>query len=69
MVVSMSLSTERAARCTRWLRHGLRTIMPSIERLRTALAVRGSSNRNEAVPTSHMRTLISPIPSIACCPA
>ena len=25
--------------------------MPSIERLRTALAVRGSSNRHEAVPT------------------
>jgi hypothetical protein len=32
-----------------------RTIMPSIERLRTALAVRGSSNRHEAVPTSHMQ--------------
>ena len=40
--------------------------MPSIERLRTALAVRGSSNRHEAVPTSHianMRTLISRIPN------
>jgi hypothetical protein len=34
--------------------------MPSIERLRTALAVRGSSNHHEAVPTSHVRTLIFP---------
>jgi hypothetical protein len=45
-----------------------RTMMPSIERLRTDLAVRGSINHHEAVPTSHMRTLISPTPSIACCP-
>jgi hypothetical protein len=31
-----------------------RTMMPSIERLRTALAVRaGSINHHEAVPTSH----------------